>query len=130
MAFQTYSPVSSPQSFSGGNGFESPSSNGGSYNNGLESMPIKKRYTKSHFGGEGFQGYNSYNASQSTEFGYQSSSSSASSSGYSSSEESMKENDTPLDFSAPKKVKNPVRAGVIRHGSKPQECLAYYFVGN
>ena len=117
MTFQSYCPVPNPQTFGGGNRFESPKSNGGSYNNGLKS------HKKSPFGSEGFQCYNSYNEMlrilqilDTNTLPHRA--------------QSRKENNSLLEFSAPKKWKNPVRAGVIRHGSRPQECLAYYFVGN
>ena len=91
-------------------------------------MPLKKRYTKNYqfdFAAAGQSaaanvGAGGFNSG----FDFSSNSSSSSSSGYSSSEED-KGCDSPLDFSA---AKNVVRAGVIRHSSQPQKCLAYYYL--
>lgn len=106
---------------------------------GMENMPPKKRYIKSHHfdnfsstanpdqqsasgssgAASGFQGFDSYHSNSSSR------SSSVTGSGYSSSEEDKGSCDSPLDFSAPRNV---VRAGVIRHSTKPQMCLAYYYM--
>ncbi len=104
-----------------------PSSNGSSGSSMC--MPLKKRYTKSHqfdFAAGGCQSTaaNVSGGGFNSGFDFSSNSSSSSSSGYSSSEED-KGCDSPLDFSA---AKNVVRAGVIRHSSQPQKCLAYYYL--
>ena len=123
MAFQSYnSRVPSLHAFGDSNNTGGGYDRSGGRMTGLESMPIKKRYTKSHFGANGFEGYNPSSPTYpATEYNFNSS---APSSGYSSSEEN-KDNESPLDFSAPRNV---IRAGVIRHSSKPQACLAYYFL--
>ena len=114
----------------------------------LESLPFRKRYTRSHeptefgpssggyqsSGSGGFQGSTGFTSNPSSftstngSSGYSSSSStsggwnsSTASSGYSSSEDDK----LPVDYSKPRDV---VRAGVIRHSSNPRMCLAYYYL--
>ncbi len=127
MALPTGNEISSQQA----SGHSSAAVNFSSATGDNQFMPLKKRYTKSHQFEFSIANISSQNTSSSANGGSgiecaikkrSHSLDSATSGSYGSS---VDEEKTPLDFSRPKSI---LRPSVIRHGSQPQMCLAYYYL--
>merc|ERR1711962_396851 len=99
----------------------------------LESLPIRKRYMRTHLevkemdnsppqyqsSSPGYQSNSGYHQSVPSD-GYQAASAGYQSSSSSSSSSSKSANNSERTY--------PVRAGVIRHTDNPRMCLAYYYL--
>ena len=127
MALPTGNEISSQQA----SNHSSAAVNFSSVTSDKQFMPLKKRYTKTHQFESTAANVTSQNTSSSAIGGSgidcankkrSTSLDSATSGSYGSS---LDEEKTPLDFSRPKSV---LRPSVIRHGSQPQMCLAYYYL--